>query len=439
MLRLSWAGPLSLCVLLAACGERELILDGERLDLRASLTGADAAASPQTPGSAPFRAPAEQANADWTHLRGTPAHSLENPAISAIRGPIWTVEIGRGNSRGHRITAAPVLADGRIFTLDSRARITAVSTGGQVLWSADMTPPTERADDASGGGLAVSGARLYATSGFGLLAAFDAATGAMVWTQDLGAVATGAPTVLDGRVFVSARDGRGWAVDTADGKVLWEVAATRSRSGVIGGPSPAATGQAVVFAFGSGELIAADPASGQQIWTNYVVGERPGRVAARIGDITGAPVIVGGRVFAGNNSGRSAAIEFGTGQTVWTAEEGAMSPAWVAGGAVFVISDESELVRLDAATGARVWGVELPFFTNDRLRRRKDIFAHYGPVLAGGQLIVASNDGLVRVFSPEDGTLLRTVEVPGGAAADPVVAGGTLYLVTANGRLTAFR
>ena len=67
------------------------------------------------------------------------------------------------------------------------------------------------------------------------------------------------------------------------------------------------------------------------------------------------------------------------------------------------------------------------------------VVAHFGPVLAGGRLIVASSDGLIRAFDPASGALAGSVELPGGAASAPAVAGGVLYVVTKDGKLRAFR
>ncbi|MDG1801868.1 MAG: quinoprotein, partial [Paracoccaceae bacterium] len=42
-------------------------------------------------------------------------------------------------------------------------------------------------------------------------------------------------------------------------------------------------------------------------------------------------------------------------------------------------------------------------------------------------------------FNPQDGSLIGQAELRGGAASNPVVAGGTLYIVTKSGQLVAFR
>ena len=112
---------------------------------------------------------------------------------------------------------------------------------------------------------------------------------------------------------------------------------------------------------------------------------------------------------------------------------------WPAGNSIFMVSDRNELLRLSAADGSRLWGQKLPFFTNDKPRRQNEIYAHYGPIVTGGRLIVASNDGQMRLFNPQNGQLVGTTPIPGGATTNPVVANGTLYVVSTKGQLLAFR
>jgi outer membrane protein assembly factor BamB len=83
--------------------------------------------------------------------------------------------------------------------------------------------------------------------------------------------------------------------------------------------------------------------------------------------------------------------------------------------------------------------VVLPEFEETRTRRQKTRFAHYGPIIAGGRLIVASGDGVIRQFDTASGAFLGTLELPGGAASNPIVANGVLYVVSKRGQLVAFR
>ncbi|MDA5094364.1 PQQ-binding-like beta-propeller repeat protein [Aliiroseovarius sp. KMU-50] len=433
---------------LAACSQPEYILPGKREELRSLnpqtadeteiAAAADAAAAEVVNQTIPITLPQQVNHSSWTHIGGNVTHQVQHPAFGHTPSLIWTADIGQGNDRKHRITAEPVVADGRIYTLDSRAQVVATSTSGQTLWSRNLTPASDNSDDASGGGLAISGGQLFVTSAFGTLTALDASSGAVQWQQKLEAPATGAPSVRDGIVYVSSKDNIAWGVDASDGKVRWQLTGTPSPDGVVGVSSPAITERLAIVPFTSGELVGALRKGGVRTWTALVTGERPGRAYSIVTDITGEPVVKDDVIYTGNPVGRTVALSM-SGERIWTADEGATSPVWVSGGSVFLISDEARLVRLDEKTGDRIWSVELPYFTKEKAKRRKAIYANYGPVLAGGNLWVTSSDGVMRGFDPKDGSLVANTELPGGAATRPAIVNGVAYVVSRDGKLLALR
>ena len=421
--------------LLAACGEKDIILPGERLDIRGEA--ADAVSFVNE--ARPLSLPAASANADWTHRNGGPTHQISHPALGATLAPLFSANIGAGDSRRLRITADPVVSAGRIFTLDSQSQVVATSTGGETLWARSVIPGSDNPRDASGGGLAVAGNVVVATTGFGELVALDVASGGELWRQDLDAPGTSAPTVVGDLAYVVARDGRAWAIEMGSGRIRWTITSTTPTSNFSGGAGAAVNGEFAIFPFPTGEVLAAFPEGGLRRWSTVVTGQRPGQAASTISDIAGDPVIDGDRVYVGNVSGRVVALDLFNGDRIWTATEGAVGPVWPAGGSVFLVNDIGELVRLDAAGGEPIWRVALPGFEESRERRQKTRFAHYGPIIAGNRLIVASSDGLIRQFDPTSGALVGTIEIPGGAASNPIVANGVLYVVSKRGQLLAFR
>nr|WP_245622352.1 PQQ-like beta-propeller repeat protein [Litoreibacter arenae] len=434
----------ALCALLAlgACGEDELILEGERYDVRAPLPGEDGASGVggrEANIAKAFRAPAQVNHSSWTHRGGSISHTVTHPALSANLTSVWTANIGKGNSRKQRITADPVVAGGRIFTMDSASTVVATGSNGATLWSRALIPATDKDGDATGGGLAFADGTIFATTGFGELFAIEATSGAVKWRQKLDAPLTSAPTVEGGLVYVVSRDSQAWALDTQQGRIKWRLPGTPATAMINGGAGPAITPRLVVFPFGSGELAGALKKSGIRVWGSSVAGQRRGVAYASISDVTGDPVIVDGVIYAANQAGRVVAMKASSGERIWTAREGSYSPVWPSGDSVFLVSDRNELLRLDRETGERIWGVELPYYTARKLRKRDEIYAHFGPVLAGGRLVVASNDGQIRSFDPATGALIGTTALKGGAASNPVIVNGTLYVMTTKGQLAAFR
>lgn len=435
---LRWTAWGAIAFALTACSERELILPGEREDVRSILPGG-AGVELATDAGAASLPPIEVARA-WTHQAGAPDHNPGHVGLAAVPSLQWSTDIGAGDARRARITASPVSDGTRIYTMDSRSVITAVSTTGQVVWSADVTPPGDRSDSAFGGGLALSGGRLYATTGFGTLVALDATTGAQVWSHNFRSAASGAPTAVGNLVYAVTRNGLGWALDASNGRVAWTVPGIETDAGILGGPSVAVSSDGLaVFPFSSGDLAGVDAATGETRWRSIIAGRRLEPVAARINDMTGDPVIASDIVVAGTHGGRSAAFDRTTGQEVWRSDEGAMAAPVVTGNSIFQVTDRNALVRLERSTGLIVWSQPLPKFRSERPRRFEALFAHFGPILAGGRLVVASDDDALRFYDPSTGALTGQINLPGGAASDPIVVGGTLYVVSENGRLHAFR
>ncbi len=437
---------LALVLALAAC-EREVVLSGERFGTRvplaASLAAADGteaiAPTAAEDVSRPISLPGATRLDAWPQRGLNAQNRLSHVTLAAAPVEIFASDIGQGNTRRSRITADPVAGGGRIYTLDSDAGLVATGLGGETLWSVNLLPTFERGGGVSGGALALDGDMLFATTGYRELVALDAATGQVIWRQQLDAGLT-APTVVGDTVYVVSRDSQAWSIDRGDGRIRWQLPA--SPVGAVlsgGGAAPAVTDQFVIFPFGSGEIVASMRQSGTEIWRTNVAGGRRGVAYNDLNEITSDPVVVGNVIYAGNQSGRVVALDGRTGARLWAADEGAYSPVVPAGDSLFFVSDRNELIRVDANTGNRIWGTELPLYQQDRERRRRAVFTHYGPILAGGQLVVASGDGLIRFFSPESGALTGTAEIRGGAAAHPIVVNDTLYVVSQDGRLHAYR
>ena len=444
----------AMAMVIVGCAKKEEILQGQRFDVRTPLDQAvpanDATTTaplkkavipaiqpPEVNRSARIRLPKAVNLGSWTHKNASPTHDLGNMALARDLTRLWSSDIGAGNERRRRLTSDPVIAAGLIYTLDSQGRVMATSPIGAAVWVTDLTPTSDKAGEASSGGLAYADGVVYATSGYGTVSALRGDSGKVLWTQKLDAPVTAAPTVFKGRVFVISRDNRAWAIKARNGRILWQQQSARADSALLGGASPAIAGRAVILPFSSGEMIAARMRNGLRVWSVAVSGARLGLARANITGISSDPVVTKSRIYAANQSGRITAVSRKDGQRIWSANQGSYSPVLPIGDAVFMVSDEAQLLRLDARDGTVVWAVNLPAYKKDKTRR--DAYVHYGPIMADGRLIVASSDGALRSFNPVSGALLSTVDIPSGAASQPAVVDGVLYILSQNGKLNAYR
>src|SRR5690606_7328644 len=133
----------------------------------------------------------------------------------------WRADIGEGNADGARLLAQPVVAEGRVYTLDAVSRVAAFDAqSGRELWRRDLAPEDDD-DGYYGGGVAYADGQLFVTTGFGLIASLDAGSGELRWEDKQPVPIHSAPTVAGGRVFAITIENEIRALAAQDGRLLW--------------------------------------------------------------------------------------------------------------------------------------------------------------------------------------------------------------------------
>jgi outer membrane protein assembly factor BamB len=400
----------------------------------------------------PIALPPADANADWAQAGGNPANSLGHLALGGALSRAWVADIGAGSEPRKRLGSGPVVAAGRIYTIDTLAVVRAFDAAtGAPAWVREVGDPKDRRGGISfltgestgahgqlfGGGVAFDNGRIYATSGLGDVEAIDAASGASLWRSRPGGPLRGTPTIANDNLYVTSQDNQLFALNPADGKVRWTAAGTVEASGVFGAASPAASQGTVVAGFSSGELTAYRYENGRPLWQDALARTSISTAVAALSDIDAEPVIDNGRVYAVGQGGRMVALELNTGQRIWEINIAGISTPWVAGEWVFVVTDQSQLLAIARSTGKIKWMTQLPRYRDEE--DKKGRVAWVGPVLAGDRLIVASSRGQIANVSPMDGSIQSTIETKMPISLPLVVAGSTLYVLHDNGDLTAWR
>lgn len=424
----------ALLLILAACSDDEVVLEGPREPVRIASSALTGALENDAP-SVGFAAPS--LNDNWPHQNGSPTQAAAHIDANFPLTQVWGANLGQGGSRAAQITASAIVADGRVFAMDATGVVSAFDLDGTLAWRRDLAPSDEGRADGFGGGLTYGNDTLIATSGFAKAVAIEPDSGDIRWEQALDAPARAPGVVSGGRVFVVARDNQAYAIDLKNGRIRWRLEGIETETGMLGGAAPAVSNGVVVIPFGSGEVVGALVRNGRRVWTSSLSGGRRGTVRSRIDDITGDPVISGNAVYVANQSGRFVSLDRSSGARNWSLNEGTMGPALPIGNSVFLVNDLGQLKRVDRRSGDAIWSVQLPQFSNEK---RAEVFAYSGPLLVGGRLLIGAPGAGLLSFDPASGVSLGPVGGPEtGFVGQPAVAQGMMFFVTPGGQLVAFR
>ncbi len=381
--------------------------------------------------------PPEVRNAAWPQAGGNPAHFMGHLAAGERLAEAWSANIGAGGGYRRKIMAQPVVADGIVYVMDSDAVVSAFDVaGGGRVWRFET--PLEDDDSTNvGGGLALDQGTLYAVNGLAELVALDAAKGTVRWRSNFGAPTRSAPTVVEGRLFVTTIEDRLLSLATDDGRQLWSHQAANPTTSILGRPAPAYADGLVVAGFGSGELATMRATSGSVAWTDTLAATASAGGLVDFSALRGLPVVSDGRVYAISMGGLAVAVDLPSGRRLWEREAAGEDSPWAAGSWLFIVSLDQRIAALARDDGRVAWVTDLPRWENPE--KQKGPITWYGPLLAGDRLIVAGTNQQALAVSPYTGEILGQQDLSGAASLGPIVADGTVFVVTDDGRLLALR
>ena len=405
---------------------------GKRLDVMTARRGL-------TPDATPRRVtlPPPTPRPNSPQAGGTPSHEAGHPAIGDVLVQAWKAKIGEGGGYREKIMAVPVIADGRVYTMDSDGAVSAfLATDGSRLWRTE----TKAKDDEStnvGGGIGFDSGMLFASTGRAEVMAIDPATGKIGWRKPLPTAARAAPTIADGTLYVPTLDNQVFAIDIKDGSRRWAYQSNLVSMTVLGLPSPAVANGLVIEGFSGGDLTALGTVTGGVSWGDSLASAAGRNSLVDLSAIRGMPVVAGNQVIAVSLGGVLLALDLRSGRRLWDREVASADTPCVAGDWAFILSTDQVVAAVNRNDGHVAWATQLDQYEN--MVKQKDAILWTGPVLAGDRLLLGGTNKQALAVSPYTGKILGAQELSAKASYAPVIAGGTVYIVSDDGTMIALR
>ncbi|MBL8331339.1 MAG: PQQ-binding-like beta-propeller repeat protein [Rubrivivax sp.] len=363
-----------------------------------------------------------------TQFRGGPAHA----GVYASQAPRTMPGIAWQFTTGDRIVSSPVLSEGTLFFGSNDGHVYALdAASGRQRWA-------WRTEGAVPSTPAVQDGRVHVLSYDGRLHTLDAATGAPLWTFATGGerrfearglhgstprtqtiadpydVYLSSPAVVAGVLYFGSSDGHVYALDAASGAPRW-----KQRTGDVVHASPAVADGLVVVGSWDGSLYAFDALNGAARW-RFQAGIDS--LMANQQGFQSSAAIIGGVVYVGCRDAHLYAIDAATGKERWRFSTGASwvvgSPAVAHGRVYFATSDSARLHALDAQTGAPAW------------EQQTKAYQFASPVVAGDVLLTGLLNGTLEARDLAGGQALWTFRTEASQA-------NVGWVLTADGRLNA--
>jgi outer membrane protein assembly factor BamB/predicted MPP superfamily phosphohydrolase len=389
--------------------------------------------------------PPPPAGADWPQLGGAADHtgSIARELVPPLV-PQWTASAG-----GHLLSAAPVIANGVVYVTASDlgtgggGGVVAfdLATGG-LRWRTATPLPVR-------GGPAVAGETVVASQIDGTVLGLDAASGAIRWRHELGigveprGAAVFAAPVADGGDVLIGNQRRLAAIDAATGGLLWSQDPVRRSEDFTSLASLAvAEGVAVgVFNREIGGVFAWERLTGRLLWHH---------VDSLTLSINSSPVIANGLVYFVNGATEVFARELHTGTLRWHAKLDPSGFDWaiatvgtpaIARNILVIPTLWNELVGVDATSGLVRWRFAAqsgPLRTTHYRGRDEAGFAA-SPVITGDIVWAVDTSGRLTAHALETGNLVWGTELSAPVLAGLATSGDWLIVAAYDGTVRGLR
>jgi outer membrane protein assembly factor BamB len=247
-----------------------------------------------------------------------------------------------------------------------------------------------------------------------------------------------APMIDGDRVYITSTLNVVYDMALQDGSIGWTHTGVEETASLMGMAAPLPMGEIVIVPFSSGQVVALRKLNGGTVWEENLasVASTEGTLPA-MSDIQGEMAYDGKRLYVASHSGRLAAIEPRAGQRVWETDAGGTVMPWVAGNILFVLTIENQLAALNAEDGRVRWAVDLERYTDPQDRTDPVIWT--APVLAGNKLWIANSLGELRSYDPRTGKPVDNLSASSPVFVPLLAANRTLYVLSDDGTLTAYR
>lgn len=363
----------------------------------------------------------QKASAWMSEEESLPPLPKLDPAISIET--LWSERVGEGAGEFY-LKLTPVVNESSVFVVDREGEVERINIeNGTTVWNREIDRLIS-----TGPGLGDDG-QLYLGTTEGEVMALSAEDGQRRWSTRVSSEVLAAPRYSQGVVVVRTGDGKLFGLDAASGKRLWVYDRTEPALTLRGASAPLLSEALVVAGFDSGHLVALNLRTGKLSWDTRVVLPSGRSDLERMVDIDSEPQLYQGVAYIAAYQGKVAAIELGSGQTLWTRDLSSYAGIGLGEGEIYLTGSDSAVWALDRFSGDTVW-------TQKALKGRLST----APASLGPYLVVGDQEGYLHWLSRSDGQLLAFVQVDESRIlAPPVTANGTVIVYSADGRLAAYR
>lgn len=333
----------------------------------------------------------------------------------------WSAPMGKASKASAYLKLKPSIQGNIIYVANASGTVQAVEKDtGKLLWSKDLSLSVISGPTVANGYIALGTNKSTVI----LLRQSD---GKEVQELKVSGDALSKPVITNNKVIIKTIDGYLYAFDLKTGEKLWGTEHGSPSLILKASSSPVIMDKLALVGFSDGKLDAVDTQSGNVVWQRSIAYASGASDVERLVDIDADPIVRGDTVYLASYQGYIGALSLANGEFIWRKPASVYKNLAIDSSTLYVTDSDDIVWALDRRSGQVKW--KQPALKARGLTE---------PVLMGSRLIVGDRTGLMHMLSLSNGELISRTQMSGPVDIAPAVAGNSVYVITANGKLSRY-
>ena len=358
-------------------------------------------------------------------------NSLGHIYLTGINNNFLKKKVGKNKFSLFKNLTTPLIFNKNIIICDDSGTIFSINQKGKINWKQNIY---KRSYKKIYKNLAFSiyENSIFVVDNIGFIYKINIDSGKIMWIKNHGIPLKSNIKIFKDKLFVINQDNRLLSFSTNDGSLLWDL---RSVSSFIKSQNflslAIAKDESLVILNSSGDLMRLKTDNGSIYWTLSTLGS----FFAHDADFfKSSKIVIDNNDIVFSTLASTFSFNLSNGQFNWQANVGSSNTPIIDGNNIFLVSNEGYFVNLNRSNGEIIWSVNILKI----LKESKQDTKVTGFIFASGKIYSVTENGYLIVSSASLGKVESFKKVSDNIYINPIISGGSLYVLTEKSKIFGF-
>ena len=370
-------------------------------------------------------------NSNWSTSNFNVQNYIGHIFLSGINNNFLKKKIGKNKFSLSRIMLSPIANENNIILTDDTGTVFNTNKKGKIKWKKNIYKKIYK-KIYKNLSISIHNDAIFISDNIGFIYSLELETGEILWIKNHGIPLKSKIKIFNDKIFLVNSDNRIICLESKTGARVWDVRTVTSFIKTQNFLALAVSENGEVFTINSsGELIKLSSINGQIYWSINIT---PSLFAHDKDFFESSDIVVAGDDIIFSTTKSIFSFNIKNRYENWKFNINSTNTPIIDGNNVFLVSRNGFFINIDKKSGKIIWSTNILKI----LKKRKKNTHITGFILGSDKIYSTTHNGFIIISSATNGKTESFKKIGDSIIANPIIADGSLYILTNNSKLFGF-